>query len=131
MINNLKEVCSAVWQKKEASVIGDLLVKPESGSKEKMSEIVSEVLEQMDEMKNYDYDSAYLDQVRGVFVKKMRESNIDCGEIKPVLESIKNGRVKHILAIETAIYFRDKGDLDAVEVFMPRIDVTGGPRDLI
>jgi len=131
MIQNLKEVCGAVWQKKSASEIGGLLAKPESGGREGTLAIVSEVITQMDEMKNYGYDNAYFNQVKGAFVKAMAKADIDLTiNIVPILESIDNGILKQNIICEIASYYNEKGNKEAADILRPRMDLTGGTKYL-
>jgi hypothetical protein len=133
MIENLKEVCSAVWHKKDISLVADLLTRPEYvDEKKEIPNIIFKVLEQMEEMKKYGYDNAYLDQVKVTFAKAMVKSGVDLQEnIVPVLDSISNARLKQNVTFEIASHCNKVGNQEAVDVLMSKIDIIGGARGIV
>jgi hypothetical protein len=132
MIEKYKVVGDAIWQKQDAKNVGGLLVEQEidNNIKKDIMTTVFGVLEEMKDMKIYGYPDTYLDQIKVVFVEKMLECNMSCEDIKPVLLSIDNGRVKHNTILMAAVHFKKINNQDAVDVLMPIIDITGGSRNL-
>jgi len=142
----LKEavVGSLVWQGQDTDYVKRILEMPvarktgikilddfnDNRTKKQIKETMFGVLEEMEEMKKMkNKEPVYLDGIKVVFARTMLNLDMDCEkEIKPVLQSIACGTIRHNTSLEIARRFNSKGDFDAVETLRPMFDITGGPR---
>ena len=130
-----------VWQNEDAGYIKRILEMPvarktgvkiiddfnKKRTEKHIKETMFGVLGEMKDMKRK--EPVYLDHIKVIFARTMLNLDMDCEkEIKPLLESISCGTIRHSTSLEFANAYNNNGNVDAVEALRTLFDLTGGHR---